>query len=278
MKLISFENLGNTCYINSVLQCFIYNQCLSKTDIPFLKDLTFDLTSKEHINQITNPKEFIKYFFKKNCQFKPFQQNDAHEFMMSFINLLLESPGLPRKSRLPVFLKNNNYSPFVEEFYGQTKLNIVCKKCQTKKKVYEEFNSIHLVPKKKNITDLLLDYLSLEVHNDTENMYFCDRCNTNTITEQKLKLTVLPRTLILVIKETNETIEYQQKLYIRDQSHIKKYNLSSFVIHQGTLENGHYTVCVIIKDTWFMINDSHISIIDPCYNLTGVYILFYSSE
>ena len=45
MKLVSFKNLGNTCYLNSVLICFIYSSFFHekiencKTTNPFILEL-----------------------------------------------------------------------------------------------------------------------------------------------------------------------------------------------------------------------------------------------
>jgi ubiquitin C-terminal hydrolase len=58
MKLIRLSNLGNTCYINSVLQCFLYNE--------FFNKFQFDLFNKANNILILHQKfNFIKnlYFF-----------------------------------------------------------------------------------------------------------------------------------------------------------------------------------------------------------------------
>ena len=118
MKIVSFSNLGNTCYINSVLQCFIYNPCFQKYhNLQELKKVIeqIDLTKNDQQAHLTcNIPGFIQMIFDKKKAFKRFQQNDAHEFLIEFLDILTtDIPGEQFESepetRWTSFLKQNNY-------------------------------------------------------------------------------------------------------------------------------------------------------------------------
>jgi len=105
-----------------------------------------------------NLNSFIDYFLKKYTFFEKYRQNDAHEFLTSFIDLIVE--------------ENNSLK---ENYHGKTRLSIKCLECKKIKYVYEDFTSINLhLNEKGDLFDLFEKYLEKEIHDDPENLYFCD--------------------------------------------------------------------------------------------------------
>lgn len=295
MKLITFPNLGNTCYINSVLQCFIYNPYFRKfCDIPELKKIILEsctIKNNESLNVTYNLTVFVNYIFNKKTQFKRFQQNDAHEFLIQFLDILTsEIHGRMDFSPLKnknwnEFLKNNNFSPFVAEYHGQTKLGINCLGCRKTSDSFEEFNTINLnVPKEtKSVCQLLVKYLGNLLHADPSNLYFCDTCKGPQISQHKQSIIILPKILIIVLKRyTSSGIKIKSEVILDRQLHIKEdtvkvYNLVSVINHQGNLFDGHYTSNVLINDEWYLFDDESISKVKVFnYSNPDAYILFYS--
>ena len=296
MKLITFPNLGNTCYINSVLQCFIYNPYFRKfCDIPDLKKIIVEsdiIKNNEYLNVTYNLTVFANYIFNKKTQFKRFQQNDAHEFLIEFLDILVtEIHGRMdfctlNNKNWNEFVKKNNFSPFINEFHGQTKLCINCLGCRKNSESFEEFNTINLnVPEKsKSVCDLFIRYLGNNLHADPSNLYFCDKaCKSPQISQHKHSINILPKTLIIVLKRYSSSgtkikseVILDKVLHIRDTDTVKIYTLTSVINHQGNLFDGHYTSNVLINDEWYLFDDEQISKVSKFnYANPDAYILFY---
>ena len=189
---------------NSVLQCFIYNPHLKQLaiDTPFVQELNkiknvVDLTSNgEYTAIIYNLKDFIKCL-----PFKRFEQQDAHEFILYFLDSI------------------NNESLY----HGTTRTDICCLNCQTIKNVYEKFNSINLsIPlEKSNLTELLVKYFEKELYDQPDNLYMCDNCSNMTETIYKMYM-ILEK---LQDKIDNLDLFYDIKRKQKKVDLIKLYNL-----------------------------------------------------
>ena len=176
--LCGLLNLGNTCFMNSVIQCLSNTEDLTKY---FLLDfyeqemnlgnrfgssgnlvesyskLINLLWNRENNNPI-NPKFFISEIIKKLKQYRYNNQQDAHEFLSLFIDNLHED--INRISNKPyIELKERQENENDEQasyrwwkshrlrensiisdlFYGQFKSDIKCLKCNRNSITYDPF-------------------------------------------------------------------------------------------------------------------------------------------
>ena len=263
MKIVVFPNLGNTCYFNSVLQCFIYNQEF-QNNLNELKELSIELSKIKFDLILDNRYLALFYNIKPLTHFFPFkrfEQQDAHECILSFLDLIKEKDNL---------------------YHGETKTTVRCLKCKNVKNIFEEFNSINLnVPRENtNLTELFVKYLDKETHDDPDNLYFCETCKSNEPFEKKINLNKLPTNIIFVLKRYNvdkihTEVTFQNIIKIKHFNEIKEYTLKSIINHTGNLHNGHYTNYVIINDDCFFIDDDCIK--KEPYKCKDAYVLFYES-
>lgn len=298
MKIIGFNNVGNTCYLASVLQCFIYD-----TDfIKFIEnstnnELTVEL--KKIINGLNNDlRNLIRIVIREKPWFNGFEQNDSHEFLMCFMDILIDKTknqniiNEPVNKSWDMFINGNN-SEITKYYHGQTKSIITCQKCNNSKNIYGEYCTLDLnVPEKNDgtkllsIYDLFNNYLKNEVNDDLKNLYYCDFCKDSTICTKKTGLWKLPKKLIIVLnrysnnnRKINTPILFPIKSLLINESMTKKvfkYTLKSVVNHYGISHGGHYTSIIINNEDKYFIDDSNINVIQKINNKDpSTYILFY---
>jgi ubiquitin C-terminal hydrolase len=298
--MILFPNLGNTCYCSSVLQCFINNK-------HFIKIINDNKHSHELIQELykiinSNNKEYslltlLKIINSKKPWFKCFEQNDAHEFLILFLdiiqNILKNSINNKEYSRKE-FLKDNN-KLLIKSYYGEMVSVIKCNNCNKINKSYSEFNSIHLnIPCEKreySLSELFALFLS-EENNINYNCEFCiteDKNIQNNQNTKKESINILPNNLIIVLNryssnglKNNQNIKIPLILLIKEKKtgNIKEYSLTGVINHFGLLLSGHYNTIIIDNNDYYLIDDNSLTKFNNNHNnelsSRNCYILFYS--
>jgi len=277
---------GLICFQPKEIWCDFLNKFTDYSIFLIIDDNDFDLTN------------FINFFITEKTWFKRFQQNDAHEFLINFLDLLIKNTpvkfkinetDIPWKKSWDNFLINNS-SSFTKHYHGQTKTTIKCCKCKTIKYIFEEFNSINLnipINTPQPLIDIFKKYLEKETQDDEDNLYYCETCKKKTVSLKKISLNILPNKLIVVLKRYTFTgtkilseIEYPLELSIKESSSelIKNYKLECIVNHNGNLFDGHYTTSININGVWYFFDDESVFIINSLnQNNPTAYILIYTT-
>ncbi|ODV97035.1 hypothetical protein PACTADRAFT_48811 [Pachysolen tannophilus NRRL Y-2460] len=326
--ITGISNLGNTCYMNCILQCLIGSKSLVKFFLldNYEKHINFDnkLGSKGVIAKAfyevvysmylksTTETRGVKYIIPKqfkhvvgsvNPNFKSLEQQDCSEFLNYILDALHEDLNENgNHERLPELGKNeeearekmsirlastieweryleNNFSSIVDLFQGQYLSRLQCTVCNSTSTTYNSFSTLSLpIPRAKVSEGISLEkcfdeFCSSEILKG-DDKWFCPHCNKKQETIKTLRISRLPKNLIIVLKrfklgnyisKLNSFVHYTQFLSLtkywpsveseRDKKLLEKlpkrgqnppfdYKLYGVVNHFGNLINGHYTAYV----------------------------------
>jgi len=209
---IGLMNLGNTCYLNAILQCMRHVPDLTvflqkHSDTWIHKDNSKETALCNAYKTLTEdmwgatapaclrPAGFI-HFFRKALEGTMFDhmlipmQHDGHEALVFLIDQLHEAMKRPLNVNVvapedsPVHAaltawKSSvapNYSPIVDYFWGLMQVTVVCQGCQTKSCRYEPFSELNVeFPDKKSAT--LTECMDHQFQGEAIDEYSCEKCS-----------------------------------------------------------------------------------------------------
>jgi hypothetical protein len=240
---IGLANLGNTCYLNAVLQClrhvsdltlffhkhsdsWIHTDSSKQSQLcNAYKDLVHSLWSGTPPGFL-RPAGFLHHFRNtlKNTAVEHMIQpypHDSHEALVFLLDQLHE--GMKKALKIQVMAQSNSsvygaltawkdqvapqYSPIIDYFFGLMEVSVMCQRCRTVNKRYELFNMIKAgFPNFKAAT--LSECIEHDLETETIEDYQCDACKSHQIKELSSALIShriwrLPHNLIVVVRRFN---------------------------------------------------------------------------
>ncbi|XP_075340345.1 ubiquitin carboxyl-terminal hydrolase 42-like [Odontesthes bonariensis] len=254
------HNMGNTCFLNSALQCLTYTPPLANYMLARMHSKTF---IAEHFNYGS--------------------QEDAHEFLHYTLEAMQRSclPETPMDRQTIID----------QVFGGCLRSRVKCSNCKAVSDTFEPFLDLALdITEASSVSKALKHFVKSEKLGG-ENSYKCSKCNTMVTAKKGFKIHRSPNVLTLSLKRfTNfsnrkitKDVKYPefldlQRYMSQSEGEPQIYRLYAVLVHSGAhCHSGHYFCYTKASDgQWYKMNDSTVSLSDIHTVLKEeAYLLFY---
>ncbi|KAM6295697.1 ubiquitin carboxyl-terminal hydrolase 2 isoform 1-T1 [Aegotheles albertisi] len=266
--LTGLRNLGNTCFMNSILQCLsntkeLRDYCLQNQ---YLRDLNNNSRMRTALmsefakliqllwtsspNDSVSPSEFKTQIQRYAPRFVGYNQQDAQEFLRflldglhSEVNRVLVRPRASTDTldHLPDDEKSRQMWRRYQEredsrvsdlFVGQLKSSLTCSECSYCSTAFDPFWDLSLpIPKKGYGEVTLMDCLRLFTKEDVldgDEKPTCCRCKARTRCTKKFSIQKFPKILVLHLKRFSEARIRTSKLTTFVNFQLKDLDLREF--------------------------------------------------
>lgn len=307
-------NIGNTCWMNSVLQCL---KRLPKfiPDPPQIHFPTMPMTFafSELLQQMFSPDSprairpdaFSRALTRELPFFEIGFQHDAFEFLMLFLDKIRTEECADEDGLMSVDLdevvSKLRRTPLDDQLAFIVQNVTTCSQCMQPKYLFERNITVTLclpIGGQQRLEDLLETFFS-ETSTSEGGERLCDFCGQtcDAFIKPMMIKEFMPNVLIIHLSrfrmgkygffvKNTANVSFPE---ILDMSHYVNlnddedpiafhYQLIGIVVHFGTLEQGHYVSVVksTTGDSYFFCNDNEVMILEPEELLTiQPYMLFY---
>ncbi|KAK6947420.1 Peptidase C19, ubiquitin carboxyl-terminal hydrolase [Dillenia turbinata] len=305
-------NLGNTCFLNSILQCFTHSAPFvegirslnhkspcDRSEEGFcvlcaLRDhIELSLSSAGDTISPVKLVENLNYF---SSSFHRYQQEDAHEFLQSILDRL-DSCCLDIKQQNK---DSSSEDSFVSKIFGGRLLSqLRCCNCGHCSDTYEPLIDLSLeIEEVDNLSSALQSFTKVERIEDPDIKFTCENCKQEVAVEKQLKLDHAPSIATFHLKRFKNDGSYVEKIDKHldfpleldlqpfttgeQKSDVNlKYGLYAVVEHVGYSSNSGHYFCFVRSalDTWHRLDDAKVYTV-PADNVLSreAYILFYARQ
>ncbi|KAG0277297.1 hypothetical protein BGZ95_006169 [Linnemannia exigua] len=299
------HNLGNTCFLNSVLQCLTYtapltNYLLSAQHSNSCKSTNFCMMCilETHVTRCfsrsmtdaISPKVIAGRLRNIGKQFRIGRQEDSHEFARYLIDALQKSCLLGYDSKLDNRIKETTVIHQI--FGGYFQSQVKCMKCGHESNTFETYLDISLdIKGADSVQKAFRDYTTPEILNKG-NQYKCEKCKILVDARKQMTIYDAPNVLCVHLKrftftgqKINRHVRFEPTLQLHSFMSKNKehgdltYSLYAVLVHAGgSCHSGHY-YCYVKSSNgiWYSMNDSHVSVVSLQTVLSqNAYMLFYT--
>ncbi|KAJ4958056.1 hypothetical protein NE237_025167 [Protea cynaroides] len=299
------ENLGNTCFLNSVLQCLTYTEpfaaymqsgkhqssCHTAGFCAMCAIQDHVRRALQSSGRILAPKHLVMNLRCISRNFRNARQEDAHEYMVH----LLESM---HKCCLPSGVPTESPSAYEKSlvhkiFGGRFRSQVKCMQCSYCSNTFEPFLDLSLeIYKADSLLKALRHFTVMEQLDGGERQYQCERCKQRVRAYKQLTVHKAPYVLTIHLKRFGSDIPGQKidkKVEFGPTLDLKpfvsgayegdlKYTLYGVLVHAGwSTHSGHY-YCFVRTSSgmWYSLDDNRVVQVSERTVLEQkAYMLFY---
>ncbi|KAJ3695441.1 hypothetical protein LUZ60_000818 [Juncus effusus] len=298
-------NLGNTCFLNSVLQCLTYTEpfaaylqsgkhkssCRTAGFCALCALQNHVMSALQSTGKILSPSHLVKNLRCISRNFRTSRQEDAHEYMVN----LLESM---HKCCLPSGVPSESPSAYDKSlvhkiFGGRLRSQVKCMQCQYSSNKYDPFLDLSLeIAKADTVKKALSNFTAVEKLDGGEKQYQCQKCKQKVRALKQLTINKPPHVLTVHLKRFSSYIPGQKidrkvefdpvldlKPFVSDPNEGNlKYTLYGVLVHAGwSTHSGHY-YCFVRTSSgmWHSLDDNQVrQVSEKTVLAQKAYMLFY---
>ncbi|KAK6944358.1 Peptidase C19, ubiquitin carboxyl-terminal hydrolase [Dillenia turbinata] len=299
------ENLGNTCFLNSVLQCLTYTEPLAAylqsgkhQNSCHIAGFCALCAIQKHVSRalqstgrILAPKDLVSNLRCISRNFRNARQEDAHEYMVNLLESMHKCclpSGVPSES--PVAYEKSLVHKI---FGGRLRSQVKCMQCSYCSNKFDPFLDLSLeIVKADSLHKALLHFTAVEQLDGGERQYNCQRCKQKVKAVKQLKVHKAPYVLTIHLKRFDSHIAGQKidkrihfgptldlTPFVSDSNEGDlKYTLYGVLVHAGwSTHSGHY-YCFVRTSSglWYSLDDNRVVQVSERTVLDQkAYMLFY---
>lgn len=302
-----FNNAGNTCFMNALLQCLTYtapfaNYLMSQDHLSRCQASGFcalcAMTKQVSRCLKSNDKSplfpaFVKHLRLIAKQMRIGRQEDAHEFMRFLLESFQKNALAPYGTHLDDKAKLTN--PIFQIFGGKLQSKVKCLTCMKESHTYDPFMDLALDIRHCDALEHALQKFSKIDQLTGQNRYNCEFCKKKRDAQKSMHIAKAPHVLTIQLKRFEFTgfggkklsrhVDFPESLDIKSVmatgANSPRYALSGVLVHSGGSSNsGHYYSFVKSPSgIWHCMDDSDVRQVKrDTVMRQNAYILFYTAD
>lgn len=308
-------NLGNTCFLNSVLQCLTYTPPLANYLLSGehsqrcrLEGFCILCELEKHVGRsllsghgrVIQPTGTVGHLKAIAKHMRVGRQEDSHEFLRHLVEAMQRTTLAQAERTMggPIKEPRLKETTLVHQIFGgYLQSQVQCLSCQQRSNTFDPFLDLSLEVKRADSLGRALEIFAQPERLTQGNRYQCGHCGRLSDAEKSLGVLQTPAVLTVHLKRFNMTpwgemsklnkyVEFPTRLDISPALVLgsyspRVYELYAVLVHEGqTCNSGHYHAFVKASNgVWHSMNDSSVTQVSLATVLRQrAYMLFYLQQ